>query len=312
MNKYIFGVDIGGTTVKCGLFTESGELIEKWEIPTNRSDNGSHILSEIAETISEKRKTDIGENHDIIGIGVGVPGPVQGSRLVKKCVNLGWGEKDVAKELEELTGIPVKVGNDANIAALGEMVNGCGRGCRNLAMLTLGTGVGGGIVLNGQIIEGADGAGGEIGHIHVNDTETESCGCGNKGCLEQYASATGLVRMARKAIMEAALETSLKDDDTLSAAYIFAKAYEKDALASELVEEYGKLLGKTIAQIACVINPEVFVIGGGVSKAGDLLLTTIQKYFRVYSFHASRQTEIKLATLGNDAGIYGAMGMILN
>ncbi|MCF0134848.1 MAG: ROK family glucokinase [Lachnospiraceae bacterium] len=311
MSKYIFGIDLGGTTVKCGLFDGAGTLMDKWEIPTNTAEEGKHILPDIAAAIQGKMAEKNISAGEVKGIGIDVPGPVLNERIVNKCVNLGWGVLDVAAEMESLTGISTKVCNDANAATLGEMVAGGGKGHKDLVMLTLGTGVGGGIIHDGKIIEGVNGAGGELGHMCMNPHEEDTCGCGNKGCLEQYGSATGIVKSARKALAAFEGETALKNDETLSSKAIFDAAKAGDALALSLVEEYGKLLGRAMAIISCVTDPEIFVIGGGVSKAGQPLIDVIAKYYQVYAFHASRKTEIVLATLGNDAGMYGSMGLIL-
>ena len=206
----------------------------------------------------------------------------------------------------------MKAGNDANMAALGEMWQGGGKGHKDIVMVTLGTGVGGGIILNGKMLAGTNGAGGEIGHICVNDDETEVCGCGNKGCLEQYTSATGIVRMAKIILNTTDKPSKLRQIQYISAKEIFDAAKEGDEVAATLVENHGKVLGKALAQIACVVDPEIFVIGGGVSRAGDILINTTAKYFAQYAFHACRQTKFALATLGNDAGMYGGACSILN
>lgn len=311
MKTYAFGIDVGGTTIKCGFFRTSGELLEKWEIPTRKEENGQYILEDIAGTILVKMNS-VGITADeVLGVGVGVPGPVLDDGTVLGCVNLGWGVFNVAEALSEKVNLPVKAGNDANVAALGEMWQGGGQGSKNLVMVTLGTGVGGGIILNGKIVSGVNGAGGEIGHFHMNDDETDTCGCGGKGCLEQYASATGIVRMTRKALQSYSNETVLKDDETLSAKSIFDAAKEGDPLACEMNEQLGKMLGKALSYIASVVNPEVFVIGGGVSKAGDILVDTVQKYYKEYAFHAARDTRFTLAELGNDAGIFGGVGLLM-
>lgn len=312
MANYVFGVDIGGTTVKLGLFTIAGELLDKWEITTRTDEGGKYILGDIAGSIDEKLTEKAIDRADVAGIGMGVPGPVKADGTVLKCVNLGWGIFNVEEELSKLTGLPVKAGNDANMAALGEMWQGGGKGHKNIVMVTLGTGVGGGIILNGRMLAGVNGAGGEIGHICVDDDETEMCGCGNKGCLEQYTSATGIVRSAKIFLNKSDKPSKLRDVQYISAKEIFDAAKGGDEVAATLVENHGKVLGKALAQIACVVDPEVFVIGGGVSRAGDVLIHTTQKYFAQYAFHACKQTKFALATLGNDAGIYGGACSILN
>ena len=305
MKKYLIGIDIGGTTVKLGLFNNEGELLHKWEIITRKKDSGKYILSDISEsinTILEER--DISKD-EVLGAGVGVPGPVKDDGTVMGCVNLGWPVFNVSTALEELLNIPIKVANDANIAALGEMYKGGGEGYKNIIMVTLGTGVGGGVIINGNIIAGDTGAGGEIGHINVNPHEKISCNCGRKGCLEQYASATGIVKLAREILERENCDSKLRNIENITAKDVFDFAKEEDELSVKIIEKFGFILGRALSNIACICNPEVFVIGGGVSKAGDILLNIIKKYYSENGFYAITDTEFKLATLGNDAGIFG-------
>lgn len=312
MKKYGFGVDIGGTTCKIGFFETNGTMLDKWEIKTNTENQGSSILDDVTAAVNEKLEKEGISRDDVQGIGVGVPGPVTKDGMVLRCVNLGWGEFNVEHTLAEKSGLKVKAGNDANVAALGEMWQGGGKGYTDVVMVTLGTGVGGGIIVGGKIIAGANGAGGEIGHIMMKEDETDVCGCGKKGCLEQYASATGIVRMAKKLLAEDTRETSLRTLAELTAKDIFDAAKAGDAVASDLVEELGKMLGTALANIACVVNPQVFVIGGGVSRAGSILIDAIQKNYTERTFHACRNAEFALASLGNDAGMYGCVQMLLN
>ena len=311
MKTYGFGVDIGGTTVKLGLFRTDGTLLDKWEIPTRTENDGAHILPDVAEAIKGKIAEKAIDPSDVQGIGVGVPGPVTPEGVVRKCVNLGWGVFNVEDTLSELTGYPVKAGNDANVAALGEMWQGAGKGSENIVMVTLGTGVGGGVIIGGHVVAGATGAGGEIGHIPVNAQETETCGCGKTGCLEQYASATGVVRLTKRALAASDQPSSLRSLTEVTAKDTFDAAKAGDALALEVIEQFGEILGRALAAIACVINPEVFVIGGGVSKAGTIITDVVAKYYVPNAFHACREAQFKLAELGNDAGIYGCVRMIL-
>lgn len=312
MKKYGFGVDVGGTTVKMGFFETDGKLLDKWEIKTNTSDGGKDILSDIAQAIDNKLAQESISKSDVQGIGIGVPGPVSSDGVVHGCVNLGWGVVNVSEQLGSLTGLMVKVGNDANVAALGEMWQGGAKGSKDVIMVTLGTGVGGGIIVDGKIVAGHNGAGGEIGHITVNNDEIEPCNCGQYGCLEQYASATGIVRMAKRKLAKTMEETSLRKFAELTAKDIFDEAKNGDAVAVGLVDELGEILGSALSNMACVVNPEIIVIGGGVSKAGEILTSTIQKHFVETSFHACRETRFELATLGNDAGMYGCMQMLLD
>lgn len=311
MKKYVFGVDIGGTTVKLGFFKTEGTLIDKWEIPTRKDEGGRFILPDVAASLEAKLTEKGIDKKEVVGAGIGVPGPVKDDGTVLRCVNLGWGVFNVEEEFEKLFGLPAKVGNDANMASLGEMWQGGGKGFSSIVMVTLGTGVGGGIIVNGKMLSGNNGAGGEIGHICVNVEETEVCGCGKKGCLEQYTSATGITRMAERALNNTDRASKLRSVQYISAKEIFDAAKEGDDLALELVEDHGKTLGKALATIACVCDPEAFVIGGGVSKAGDILISTTAKYYQQFVFHACRDAKFVLATLGNDAGIYGCAEAIL-
>ncbi len=311
MKKYAFGVDIGGTTCKIGFFETSGKLLDKWEIKTNTANNGESILSDVAQAVDNKLAQEGISKDEVQGIGIGVPGPVKSNGVVNRCVNLGWGVVNVEEGLESLTGLKVKAGNDANVAALGEMWQGGARGSRDVVMVTLGTGVGGGIIVDGKVVAGFNGAGGEIGHITVNNDEIEACNCGQYGCLEQYTSATGIVRVAKRKLDKTSDETSLRGIDNLTAKDVFDEAKAGDKIALGLVDEVCQILGATLSNIACVVNPEIIVIGGGVSKAGDILIETIQKHFVESSFHACRDTKFALASLGNDAGMYGCVQMLL-
>jgi len=309
MKKYIFGVDLGGTSVKLGLFNKEGELLEKWEIPTRKKENGKYVLEDITQTILEKtEEKQIRE--EVIGIGIGVPGPVKEDGTVKGCVNIGWGEFNVEKELSKQTGYPVKAGNDANVAALGELWQGGGKGYQNMVMFTLGTGVGGGVIINGKVVAGANGAAGEVGHMPVVYDEEETCNCGKKGCLEQVASASGIVKEMKK-ILASSDEYSVLRGKTISAKAVFDALKEGDALAMEAGERLGKYLGIALAHVAAVVDPEIFVIGGGVSKAGEVLIELIRKYYIEKAFVQSRGVKFALATLENDAGIYGAAKLLL-
>ena len=311
--NYVFGVDLGGTTVKMGLFKTDGNLIDMWEIPTGTEENGKNILSDIANAINNKLIEKNISKSDIEGIGIGVPGPVSDNGTVLKCVNLGWGIFNVENALSELTDLKVKAGNDANVAALGEMWQGGGIGYKNIVMVTLGTGVGGGIVINGKVIAGATGAGGEIGHINVNSEDKTVCGCGNTGCLELFSSATGVVRNTKRYLEQNPnVKTSLHKFENLQAKDIFDCAKNNDKIAIEQCNIACKYLGKALALIACIVNPEVFVIGGGIARAGQIIIDTTQKYFKEQAFHACRETKFKQATLGNNAGIYGSAYMIIS
>ncbi len=310
MKNYCFGIDVGGTTVKMGLFQTDGQLVEKWEIPTRTEEGGKAILPDIAAYAMAKLVEKDISREDVAGIGIGVPGPIDADGVVPHTANLGWGYKEVTKELSELTGVTCKGGNDANVAALGEMWKGAAAGHRSGVMVTLGTGVGGGIIIDGRIVVGTNGAGGEIGHIHVDDSIPWLCGCGNQGCLEQVASANGIVRLA-KWMQETETEETVLDLETMTAKEVWDAVKDGDAFACEVAERFGKYLGLALANIASTVDPEVFVIGGGVSKAGPVILDYIKKYYLKYTFKGCRDAEFVLATLGNDAGIYGSAKLVI-
>ncbi|MCI9500598.1 MAG: ROK family glucokinase [Hungatella sp.] len=313
MGKKCIGVDVGGTTVKLGLFEVTGELLKKWEIPTNREEQGKYIVSDIAESVRQVLDQENIPLTDVEGAGMGVPGPVMPDGYVEVCVNLGWKDKYPARELSDaLKGLPVRCGNDANVAALGEMWQGGGKGFTDIVMVTLGTGVGGGVIIDEKIVTGKHGLGGEIGHIHVRDEETEHCNCGGVGCLEQVASATGIAREARRKM--AACDTpSLmrKAGDQVTAKDVLDAAKEGDSLALEVMEVVGHYLGVALAGLALTVDPQMFVIGGGVSKAGQYLVEVINRHYAKYMTISENRGTIGLAKLGNDAGIYGAARLML-
>ena len=308
--NYCFGVDIGGTTVKLGLFEFNGTIVDKWEIKTYTENEGAAILPDVAKSIASKMEEHQMKKEQILGIGVGVPAPVADG-IVNGSANLGWKYKNVKAELEELTGIKVKVGNDANVAALGEMWKGGGQGNKDLIMVTLGTGVGGGIIVDGRILGGFHGAGGEIGHANICHEETAACNCGNSGCLEQYASATGIVRLAKKALAESSEDSVLRNTESIEAKDVLDAFKSGDALAVRVMDEVGEKLGGALGIFAAVVDPDAIVIGGGVSKAGQPLINLIEKHYKKYAFSLCKDTPIVIASLGNDAGIYGAAKMVL-
>jgi len=310
--KFGFGVDLGGTTVKIAWFDETGKMLDKWEIPTVTDNGGKKILPDIAASLLAFLKEKNIPKEDVLGIGIGVPGPVRPDGTVNKCINLGWGVFNMEEALEKLTGFPVKAGNDATVAALGECWKGGGAGCRNMVFATLGTGVGGGIVVDGGVIHGIHGAGGEIGHMVLNPRETESCNCGKRGCVEQYCSATGIVRLAKKYLEETGCVSSLQAVPELTCKAVFDAAKDGDAAAKEILEQVYDYMGQFLANICNVVDPEAVVLGGGVSKAGQPLLEGVEKAFGKYVFHAVSPVKFSLATLGNDAGAYGAFKLILD
>ncbi len=314
MKEYAFGIDLGGTTAKIGLFTTSGALLEKWEVATDTSHAGEHILENLAAAILGKMKEQSIQPEQVEGVGIGVPGPVLDSSIVPiVCANLGgWGERNVSAQLSGLLdGLKVLAGNDANVAALGEIWMGAAKGAKNAVMVTLGTGVGGGVVVNGKVIDGVHGAGGEIGHITVNRHETAVCGCGKRGCLEQYSSATGVVRCMKKLLDENPDTPCVLRGTEFAAKDVFDAARNGDALAAREVDEMTDTLGMALANIASTVDPEAFLVGGGVARAGDVLFAPLNKHFKEYAFKSCREIPIKQASLGNDAGIYGAVRLIV-
>ena len=311
MSLYCFGIDVGGTTVKCGLFKTDGTLVEKWEIPTRTENSGSEIVPDVAKTIEAKLAEKNISKEEVDGIGIGVPGPVNAEGDVIAAVNLFWGYKKLSKELNELTGLNVKVGNDANVAALGEAWKGAAAGAKNVILVTLGTGVGGGIIVDGKVVAGHHGAGGEIGHANVMHDETETCNCGNKGCLEQYTSATGIVRLAKQELASSEEPSVLREEKELSAKAVLDGYKSGDALSVRVMDKVGEILGGALAIFTAVVDPETIVIGGGVSKAGQPLIDCIASHYKKYAFSACKETPIVIASLGNDAGIYGAAKMVL-
>jgi glucokinase len=311
MEKICFGIDIGGTAVKVGMFDTQGTLLDKWDFATRKTGDGRDILRDSAQFIKDKIQELSISTESILGVGVGIPGPVKDNGEVLLLANLGLANFNLEEEMRDLTGFRVKAGNDANVAALGELWMGGGKGYRNMVLVTLGTGVGGGIILNGGVIAGSTGAAGEIGHIFVNEEETGTCGCGKKGCLEQYASATGIVRLAKKLIAKSEEPSTMRTYPELSAKAVFDCAKADDRLAIETVEKACYYLGVAMAHISQIIDPEVFVIGGGVSKAGEIVTQTIKKHYNSHVMDVLKNKEFKLATLGNDAGIYGAARLLL-
>ena len=310
--KYGFGIDLGGTTVKLAFFDQEGHMLNKWEIPTNRANNGKQILPDIAASIRAHLAKIGVADEQIIGVGIGVPGPVNNQGIVNMCVNLGWGEVHIEDELSALCGFPVKAGNDANVAALGEFWKGGGQGCENMIFATLGTGVGGGIVQEGRLIHGVHGCGGEIGHMVINKHETRRCGCGKQGCVEQYCSATGVVRIAEQVLAASDKPSTLREVFPLTCKDVFDAGAAGDAVAAEILNQVYDYLGEFLANLCAVLDPEAVVLGGGVSKAGLPLLDGARRYFNKYAFHGTKGVRFELASLGNDAGAYGAFKLAVD
>lgn len=305
--KWLIGVDLGGTTIKMAFVNVYGEIVDKWEINTNRAEQGKHIVTDIAKSIDQKLEEHGQTKDKLLGIGMGAPGPVNGETgLVYEAVNLGWKNYPLKNLLEVETSLPVVVDNDANIAAIGEMWKGAGDGAKNLICVTLGTGVGGGIIANGQIVHGTNGAGGEIGHITSIPEGGAPCNCGKAGCLETIASATGIARIAKEKLANSGINSALRQIDNVTAKDVFDAAKAHDELALEIVDYVTFHLGLALANLANGLNPEKIVIGGGVSKAGDLLVEYVWKYFKRFAFpRVAEGATIVIATLGNDAGVIG-------
>ncbi len=310
--RYGFGIDLGGTTVKLAFFNEEGTLLDKWEIPTVTKNAGVQILPDIAAAVSGYIADHKIDRKSLLGIGIGVPGPVRGDGTVNKCHNLGWDQVNIEKDLQALTGLSVKAGNDASLAALGENWKGGGAGCDSMLFVTLGTGVGGGIVINGQVIHGVHGAAGEIGHMILNRDEKEYCNCGKRGCVEQYCSATGIVRLAHNYLNEKDTPSTLRNIEKFTCKDVFDAAAAEDPAACVILEQVYFYMGEFLANICVVFDPATIVLGGGVSKAGAPLLEGAKRYFEKFVFHAISPVRFSLATLGNDAGAYGAFKLILD
>lgn len=309
MKKWCLGIDIGGTSVKFGLFDMEGMLLKKWSIPTRTQESGKNILEDIAISLEKKLKVWGFEREQIAGAGLGVPGLVMEDGTVLHAENLGWDRVAVAGELKKLTGIQIKVENDANLAALGEIWKGSGKNCHSMLFVTLGTGIGCGIVIDDKILSGVSGAAGEIGHMHVEDHMKKQCNCGKYGCLEQFASATGICWLGNQ-IMENSSEDSALRGQEISARIVFDAVRNQDHLAVQIAEKFGYYLGKALAASACIINPERIVIGGGVSRAGNIILDYVEKYYYKYAYPPCENVEFRLASLGSEAGIYGGARLI--
>ena len=313
MKDYVFGIDVGGTTIKCGLFQADGTLLEKWEIPTRTENNGDQILPDVAKTVLKKIKEKGIAKEDVAGVGIDLPGPVNEKGEIAVAVNLNWGYKDIVAELGgALGGIPVKAANDANAAALGEMWGGGGRGTKNLIMVTLGTGVGGGIIIDGKIYSGYNHAAAEVGHM-VIERNGVPCSCGRRGCMEAYASVTGLIRMTKEAMLKDEESEMWKevngDINAVNGRTSFDAMRKGDASAQAVVNEYIEYLGNGVSSFVNILQPEYLVIGGGISKEGETLLAPLRKIVKRESFNVggeAMRTKIVAAQLGNDAGIIGA------
>ena len=308
MRKYIIGIDVGGTSIKFGKFDLSGELLDKWSIRTNKDNFGSYILHDIADSVKSSLPLD-----EIKGIGIGVPGPVT-HNIVLSCVNLGWKRKNIQEELQNLIGdsdIIIKAGNDATLAAAGEMYKGIAKGYNNVALFTLGTGVGGGIIFEDKLVEGINGVGGELGHIQVDYEHNFLCQCGKTGCLETVSSATGIVNLAKENLKKYHARSPLRRFEKFSAKKVIDYAKEGDFIASRTIDEAMRYLAFAMANVTYTINPEIIVIGGGISNAGNFIIERIEKYYYEMVKPFISHTNFAIASLGNDAGIYGCCYMVI-
>ncbi|MDR0200344.1 MAG: ROK family glucokinase [Streptococcaceae bacterium] len=314
----IIGIDLGGTTVKFGILTTAGEIQDQWAIETNILDDGSHIVPDIIASILHRVELYKLDLADFVGIGMGSPGSVNlETGSVTGAYNLNWKTTvEVGKEISAATGLPFFIDNDANVAALGERWMGAGENQPDVVFVTLGTGVGGGIIAGGQLIHGVSNAGGEIGHIVVVPENGFECTCGSKGCLETVASATGVVRVARQLAEEwegnSAIHQQIDDGEQVTSKDIFVAAEAGDTFALSVVDKVSFYLGLACGNLGNTLNPDSIVIGGGVSAAGEFLRARVEKYFLQFTFPTVKKTtKIKLATLGNDAGIVGAASLVL-
>ena len=303
--RYLLGIDIGGTTVKIGLVSYEGDILDKFEIKTNIENNGSSILTDIRDAIYAYLASKSIDRKDVLGIGFGIPGPVV-NNTVYKCTNLGWGVVNIEDEFGKLLDWKpvIAATNDANAAALGEQSQCKDRNISSSVMFTLGTGVGGGIILNNTVLNGANGGAGELGHFKIDHVHQYKCNCGGVGCLETVASATGVVRLAKEYLPN--YKSVLKNLSEITAKDVFDAAKTGDELALKVVEEVGDYIGKAAAFVSAVVDPDIFIIGGGVSRAGKILTDVIEERYRHYAFHISRKTPFVLASLGNDGGMLGA------
>lgn len=311
--KYVFGADIGGTTVKLGLFTADGKLLEKWEIPTVIAEEGKVVLRDVAAAINGCMERHGITREEVLGVGAGIPGPVRSDGVVNRCVNLGWGVFNVNDALAEVTGFPVESANDANVAALGEYWMGGGEGFKDMIFVTLGTGVGGAIIADGKIVAGANGAGGELGHMVIRPDEPEQCACGRHGCVQQYVSATGIVRVVKQWLdAHPEAETDMRGAEKLTAKIIFDCAAAGDEAAKAALKDVYDAFGFFLAASCTVTDPDAVVIGGGVSRAGQPLVDGAKEGFLKYAFYPNKDIHFALASLGNDAGIYGCCKLIVD
>lgn len=310
--KIIFGIDIGGTSIKLGVFDSSLRLIDRWRIPTRVLESGRYIFPDIAVELEKKVFEKSFDPSDIIGIGVAAPGPVKENGEASICVNLCLENTNIKDELFNLTGLPIKAINDANASLKGEILFGAAAGLKSAFLVSIGTGIGGALMLNGKIIPGETGSAGEIGHFIVNTDEKDFCSCGRRGCLEQYSSATGIVKTAKKYILKFQMKSKLYELNEITAKDVFDLAKEKDPLAEKVLSDSIEYLGMSLANIAAVFDPECFIISGGVANSGDYLIGLLEDAYNKFAFKPLKNKKIVLNKLKDDAGIYGAASLFVN
>ena len=309
MKDLIMGIDVGGTTIKIGLIKDQGEILKQWSIATNKANQGSRIVPDIIESIQAQLKSMAIDHTTIRGIGMGSPGAVDRNMgTVSGAYNLNW---------ENTFGLPFYLDNDANVAALGEKWQGSGDNLANVVFITLGTGVGGGIVVHNDLVTGTHGCAGEIGHLHVTDNPVFQCTCGNQGCLESVASATGMLHLskdlAQKFSEKSALKKKILSESTLTVKEVFDEARQQEPLALLILNTFSAYIGLACSHIANILDPDRIIIGGGIAAAGELLLSAINENYERHVFPKAKDKEVlTLATLGNDAGILGAAYLVLS
>lgn len=309
--KYIFGVDIGGTNIKLGMFDNKAALIEKCEFPTPKENGKEGLASAVRDNVLTLLSKHNASGGSIIGLGLGFPGAMDSDGYISSSPSLALYDCNPTKYISEILNAPAFCENDASLAALGEFSFGAGKLYKSIVMLTLGTGLGAGIVIDGKLLRSPRGGVGEIGHIPTNDRETDACGCGKHGCLQQYVSATGLVRLAKRALEKSDVPSILRGK-ILSAKCVFDAVKANDKLALSIADEFSYYFGRGLATVATVVNPDAFIIGGGVSKAGDIIIDLMKPYYLKFAHKTSANASFRIANLGNDAGIYGCAKFVLN
>ncbi len=311
MSKYYFGIDVGGTEIKFGMFNDSNKLLDSFRIPTPTVNVRVELVETIYTQIIKKLRQDKHEVRELLGIGITIPGLVVDG-IVAFCSNIDLGQDfDIVSEIKTRFGSPdlkVVVGNDASLAAFGEYKFLNNSKVKNIVFITLGTGVGGGIIVDGKLIKGFTGSAGEIGHIPYDLSNNRQCGCGSVGCVETVAGTYGMIKTAQD--MMKTESSTLKGLD-VSPKLIFDHAKEGDLLALKTVDSVAKAIAYMAVTIAVTIDPELFIIGGGISNAGSFLLSKINYHYQKLARFDTIKARFEIAKLGNDAGIYGAYYLVL-